>query len=122
VVLSQTQQRAREVPVDLRVGRERGDHFRALFVCHCGLDVSRFRLAYGWAIELEAVGVVDDAVENGVGECWSTDDLVPLVDGQQAGDECRAAAMVILDDDRRRGRTCRLLSRLASASQLLLWS
>jgi hypothetical protein len=36
---------------------------------------------------------VDDAIENGVGECGLTDDLVPLVDRQLAGDKCRVATV-----------------------------
>ena len=55
---------------------------------------SRFRLVFrglpfthGLAAELEAVGVVDEAVENGVGESWIADHLVPLVERKLAGDE-----------------------------------
>jgi hypothetical protein len=92
VPLQLTRRRAREVPVDPR-GRAGGGTGRSFpsplplllidrSTCHRGLRVSCFRLAYGWPIELEAVGVVDDAVENGIGECWLADDLVPLVDRQ----------------------------------------
>ena len=55
---------------------------------------SRFRLVscglpftHGLAIEFEAVGVVDEAVENGVGEGWIADQLVPLVERKLAGHE-----------------------------------
>jgi hypothetical protein len=33
------------------------------------------------ALELESVGVVDDAVEDGVGDGRLTDDVVPPIDG-----------------------------------------
>ena len=42
--------------------------------------------------------VVDDPVENGVGQCRVADDLVPVVDRHLAGDDQRAGAIAILDD------------------------
>jgi hypothetical protein len=39
---------------------------------------------------------VDDAIEDGVGEGRLTDDIVPLVEGELAGDERRAAAIMSL--------------------------
>jgi hypothetical protein len=44
------------------------------------------------------MGVVDDAVEDGVGERWIADDVVPAVDGDLAGDHGGAAAVALLDD------------------------
>ena len=44
-------------------------------------------LAQRLAIEFEAVGVVDDTVEDGIGEGWLADHLVPAGDGQLAGDQ-----------------------------------
>ena len=43
--------------------------------------------AHGFALELDAVGVVDEAVEDGIGEGGLADHLVPGVDGQLAGDD-----------------------------------
>ena len=40
----------------------------------------------GFAAEFDAVGVVDDAVENGVGERGVADDVIPLRDGNLTGD------------------------------------
>ncbi len=45
------------------------------------------RLAQRFAIEFEAVGVVDDTVEDGVGEGWFADHLVPAADRQLASDQ-----------------------------------
>ena len=44
------------------------------------------------------MGVVDDAVEDGVGQRRIADDLVPAVDRQLAGDDQRAGVVAILDD------------------------
>ena len=41
---------------------------------------------------------MNDAIEDGVGESGLTDDLVPRVGRQLAGDECRALAVTILND------------------------
>ena len=54
--------------------------------------------AYGRPVQFQPIGVVDDAIENGVGEGRLTDDIVPLVEGELAGDERRAAAIAVLDD------------------------
>lgn len=51
-----------------------------------------------FALESEATSVVDDAVENGVGDGRLTDDVVPPVDGNLAGDEGGAPAAALLDD------------------------
>jgi hypothetical protein len=37
-------------------------------------------LAHGFAVELDAMGVVDQAVEDGVGEGRLADEVVPAVD------------------------------------------
>ena len=55
-------------------------------------------LAQRLAIEFEAVGVVDDTVEDGIGEGWLADHLVPAGDGQLAGDQSGGGAMAVLDD------------------------
>ena len=44
------------------------------------------------------MGVVDDTVEDGVGECGFSDDVVPFCDGQLAGDQDRGVLMSVLDD------------------------
>ena len=42
--------------------------------------------------------VVDDAVEDGVGQRGIADDLVPAIDRHLAGDDERPGAVTILDD------------------------
>ena len=44
------------------------------------------------------MGVVDEAVEDGVGECRIADDLVPLLDRNLAGDDGRSALMAVFED------------------------
>ena len=60
------------------------------------------RLAASFAQDLsfqgQAVGVVDQAVEDGIGDGRVADDLVPVLDGQLAGDDGRAAIMAIVHD------------------------
>jgi hypothetical protein len=86
-----TQQRAREVPVDPR-GRPVGWRC-ASFLCSleglgigCGGCRGRccwlacfggFDFAHRWPVEFEAVGVVDDAVQDGVAESELANDLMP---------------------------------------------
>src|SRR5262249_56857461 len=48
--------------------------------------------------ELEAVGVMDEAIEDGIGESGLADEIVPGFDGELAGDQRRRATMPILDD------------------------
>ena len=55
------------------------------FGVHCGLE-----LAHALAFEFDPVGVVDDAIEDGVGKSWIADDLVPALDRQPTGDHDRA--------------------------------
>src|SRR5260370_23744092 len=50
------------------------------------------------ALEFEAMGVVDDAVEDGVGDGRLAGGLVPSVDRDLAGGEGCAAAVALLDD------------------------
>ena len=37
-------------------------------------------------------------VEDGVGDCGISDQLVPMLDGNLAGHDCRAAAVTVVDD------------------------
>lgn len=50
------------------------------------------------AIEIDAVGVMDQAVKDGVGVGWIAHQRVPLIDGKLAGDDGGAAAVAVLDD------------------------
>src|ERR1700730_3576275 len=55
-------------------------------------------LSQAIAGEFDPVGVVNEAVEDGVGVGGICDDLVPLVDGQLAGDERRSSTISLFDD------------------------
>src|SRR6202047_176401 len=48
--------------------------------------------------EIDAMGVVHEAVEDGVGIGRVADHLVPFVDGDLAGEEGRAAAVAFFED------------------------
>src|SRR2546430_5407282 len=54
--------------------------------------------AQALALEDETVGVVDEAVEDGVGDGWVADDVVPVFDGKLAGDDGRSASVPIVHD------------------------
>ena len=56
------------------------------------------------AAKLDAVGVVDEPVQDGVGDCGIAERLVPLLDRQLAGDDGRAALGAVLDDLEQVGR------------------
>ena len=55
-------------------------------------------LPAGVSLEVELVGVVHEAVQNRVSDGGVGDPVVPLLDGQLAGDHGRAAAVAVLDD------------------------
>ena len=44
------------------------------------------------------MGIVDEPVEDGIGEGGAADDVVPGVDGQLAGDDGGGAAVSVLED------------------------
>jgi hypothetical protein len=63
-------------------------------------SLGRFRSRPPEAVagEVEAVGVVDEAVEDGVGVGWVADHGVPILDGELTGDDGRAATVAFLED------------------------
>jgi hypothetical protein len=50
------------------------------------------------ASELDPVGIMNDAVEDGIGKRRIADDLMPAVDGHLTGDNERAGVVAILED------------------------
>jgi hypothetical protein len=50
------------------------------------------------AVEVDAVSVVNNAIEDSVGERWISDDFEPAVHRDLACDEDRAAVVAVLDD------------------------
>src|SRR6202171_2331775 len=50
------------------------------------------------ACEIVAGGIVDEGVENGVGLRRFTDNIVPFVDWELAGDDCRSSPVAFFED------------------------
>src|ERR1700730_4199612 len=55
-------------------------------------------LSEALSFEVDAVCVVDEALEYGVGDGGISDNFVPAVDGQLAGDDDRTSLISVLDD------------------------
>ena len=55
-------------------------------------------LALGLSLELDAIGVVDDAVEHRVRDRWLADYLWPALHGDLTGDEDGLASVALLDN------------------------
>ena len=54
--------------------------------------------AHAVAVQDEAMGVVDEPIEDGVGDGRVGDRLVPVIDRQLAGHDGRAAIVPVIDD------------------------
>jgi hypothetical protein len=50
------------------------------------------------AFERNAMGIVNDAVQDGVAERGIADHVMPAVDGKLAGDEQRSLVVAVVDD------------------------
>lgn len=48
--------------------------------------------------KFDAVGIVDEAVEDGIGNGWIGDHVVSVIEGNLAGDDRRTLLVSILDD------------------------
>jgi hypothetical protein len=57
-----------------------------------------FHFPEALAGQLDAIGVMDEAIENGVGDGGIADDFVPAVDWDLAGDDDRTHLMAVIDD------------------------
>jgi len=55
-------------------------------------------LAQAFSFQLDAMGVVDEPVQDGVGQGRVADDVVPAVDWHLAGDDQRPGIVAIFDD------------------------
>ena len=55
-------------------------------------------LAQAVAVELKPVGVVDDAVEDGIGKGRLANQVMPAIDWDLAGDQGGAAAVAVFDN------------------------
>ena len=74
------------------------------FEFRLGSSQSRFRgwdgplFSHALACQFDAVGIVDKAIEDRVGDGRISDDLIPALDGHLAGDDYRAPLVSILDN------------------------
>ena len=50
------------------------------------------------SLEFDAIGIVNEAIEDRVGDGGVSDDFVPAIDGQLAGDDDRTRFVSVLDD------------------------
>ena len=55
-------------------------------------------LSHAFSGELQAMGVVNEAIQDGVGDGGVTDNFVPMFDGDLAGDDGRGATVAIIQD------------------------
>lgn len=55
-------------------------------------------LAHAFAWEMKAMGVVNEAVENGVSQGRIADGLMPVLDRELAGGACGVATLSIFED------------------------
>ena len=44
------------------------------------------------------MGVVNEAIQDGIGVCWITDQVEPAIHGELAGHHRRASAVTVLED------------------------
>jgi hypothetical protein len=56
------------------------------------------RFAKAFALEGKPVGVVYEPIEDGIGNGWIADDLVPMLDWKLTCDHGRTAAMAVFHD------------------------
>jgi hypothetical protein len=59
--------------------------------------------------KVDAISVVDDAGEDGVGEGGNPDQIVPAIDGNLPGDDERAFVVTVLDDFEEVARLVRVI-------------
>ena len=74
--------------------RGRSAHGHSCSGAFAGDDTSTQR----WTFEIDAMGAVDDAVENGVGQGRIANHLVPASDRDLACDQQRSSVAAIVDD------------------------
>ena len=63
-----------------------------------GLGQRSMSFSHGFSLQVELAGAVYEPVEDGVGQGRVADGVVPLLDGELAGDHGRADAIAVLDD------------------------
>ena len=54
--------------------------------------------SHAFSGELKAVSVVNETIQDGVAEGWVADNVVPMFDGDLAGDDVGGATVAIIED------------------------
>ena len=76
-----------------------GPRGRSAHGCSCsGALAGDEAPAQRWAFEIDAMGAMDDAVENAVGQGGIANHLMPAIDRDLAGDEQGSSVVAIVDD------------------------
>ena len=55
-------------------------------------------LSHAFSGELKAVSVVNEAIQDGVAEGWVADNVVPMFNGDLAGDDGGGATVAVIED------------------------
>ena len=63
-----------------------------------GVDIFGDGLSHGGPVEVDSMGIVNDAIEDSVGEGGFADDIVPFRQRQLAGDQDGGVLISVLDD------------------------
>ena len=61
-------------------------------------DVKFLFLSHGPSFQLNAVSIVNQSIQNGIGDRWIPDMVVPVFDGELAGNKGRGIAMAVFND------------------------
>jgi len=59
----------------------------------------RLSVPHGWSFQGDAVGVVDEAIEDGVGEGGLSDHVVPVLDEELTGHEGSLLTVAVVEED-----------------------
>ena len=82
----------------MRIAKRQLGHSRGLLVWVSGRGEGTGELAHGFTLEGKAEGIMDDAVEDGIGEGGILNLRVPLVDGELGGKETRGLAVAVIEE------------------------
>ena len=75
-------------------------------------------LSHAFSGELKAVSVVDEAIQDSVAEGGVADNVVPMFDGDLAGDDGRGATVAIVKDLQKVAPFGRIENRKAPVSRI----
>ncbi|SEI22232.1 hypothetical protein RTCCBAU85039_6818 [Rhizobium tibeticum] len=64
----------------------------------CFKRYRRALFSHAFTGEIDAIGVVNEAIQDGVSKRWVCDDLVPAIQRHLAGDDRRSPLVAVFDD------------------------